>query len=358
MMQFFVLGRNPELSKLEIVSYLKARELEFKEILYKENFLILEVADFLNIQELGGVLMTGRISFRGNLTDFNKFIDKDEVVPADKFSYCVIGNFEELEERLIDKFKEEGKKAMIRRHQKKIDLQEGDSINFSNAEYKLFCLFTSEIFFGLIEQDYDYKEIKNRDMNKPIRREELAISPRLSKILINLSYAKKGDLIFDPFCGIGGILIEALIKGINVFGMDIDKRAISGARQNLKWLEKTNKLSAKYELLEGDSRSAPDKKYNAIVAESSLGELVKKKPPKGYAIEIIQDFEKKIIPVLQRLKNIKKSGARIAITFPYINEVGVNVNHVCTKTGLHLVEKPIKEFRAGQFIGREILVFV
>jgi hypothetical protein len=37
-------------------------------------------------------------------------------------------------------------------------------------------------------------------MQKPIRREELAISPRLAKILINLSGAKKNNLLLDPFC--------------------------------------------------------------------------------------------------------------------------------------------------------------
>ena len=83
----------------------------------------------------------------------------------------------------------------------------------------------NEILLGIAEQIYDSTGVKNRDMNKPVRREALAISPRLSKILINLSEAKPHDKLLDPFCGIGGILAEALIKRINVHGIDKDKMA-------------------------------------------------------------------------------------------------------------------------------------
>ena len=78
-------------------------------------------------------------------------------------------------------------------------------------------------------------------MEKPFRREELAISPRLAKIIINLSEVKTKGKIIDPFCGIGVILFEGLLKNLNVTGIDIDKNAIEGAEQNLEWGKFSNK---------------------------------------------------------------------------------------------------------------------
>jgi tRNA G10 N-methylase Trm11 len=192
-------------------------------------------------------------------------------------------------------------------------------------------------------------------MKKPVRREELAISPRLARILINLSGARPGKLMLDPFCGIGAVLQEALVSGINVVGLDIDKKAISDCTRNLKWLEKNYKI-AEWQLLNEDSRRVPDKKYDAVAGETPLGVLVRKRPNNFEAKEIISKFEGFIVHILRRLKNVKKVDGKIAITFPFIREYSVNIDKVCNETGLKCLFR-VKEYRSSQFIGREILVF-
>lgn len=364
---FFILGRNPELSKAEILSYLEANKTESKEILFKDNFLILELNEQinLNIQDFGGLIRFGKISFKGNKNELEKYIldEKNEIIPDDKFTYSVIGNVE-ADDILINKFKQEKRKAVIRRSQKKsIKLQEGDLVPVANADYQIFCVNVDKIYFGLAEESYDYKEIKNRDMQKPIRREELAISPRLAKILINLSQAKPNDLLLDPFCGVGGVLQEALIKGINCFGIDRDEKAIKATEQNLRWIKKNYKINAKYELLCEDSKRAPNKSFDAIATETALGELFRKKPTNFEAKENIKLFETNIIQILRRIKNIKKSDAKLAITLPKIKTFSVNIQRICAETGLKLyrlkdINFPIKEFREDQHVSREICVLV
>lgn len=360
MAQFFILGRNPELSRAEILSYLLAREIDFKELLFKENFLVLDCPE-IPIQSLGGTLKSGKVLFQGNINKLSKFITQEDIIPSDKFTYAVLGNFPEIEDMIIAKFKSEKRKAIIRHGHREMKLQEGTEFSMPNSDYQLFCFFHQEIFFGLIDQDYDFSEIKKRDMLKPVRRESLAISPRLAKILINLSRAKEGDLLLDPFCGVGGILQEALVQGINCVGIDLDKSATEAAKQNLKWMEKNFQFKTKYEILNQDSRNAPDRQFSAIACESSLGELVRRKPSDREAREIIGQFETQIIPLLQRLKKVKKPDAKLAITFPFIRNFSVNINHVCNLTGLKLYDKsglkfPIQEFRPDQFISREIYV--
>ena len=360
---FFILGRNPELSRAEIYSYLEMNSAEFTEILFKENYLVVETNfSKFNVQDFGGVLKLGKIMFKGNYNDFRKFLQKDEIVPSDKFTWAIYGNFPEAEDLLIDKFKADKKKAMIRRGGKEMTLQDGEVVEVANAEFELFCFFQTELLLGLVEQDYSYEDIKERDMKKPVRRESLAISPRLAKILVNLSQVKKGETLLDAFCGVGIILQEALLKGINVIGVDIDEEAIKGANENMLWLKKNYKIDSSYQFISADSAKT-HLNFNGIASETALGELLKQKVSKEDAEDMILRFENHIIPILRNLKHQKPKNAKIAITFPFVREYSVNIEDICRETGLDVyrlnnVKFPIKEFRKDQFISREFFVFV
>ena len=57
---------------------------------------------------------------------------------------------------------------------------------------------------------------------------------KLLRCLVNLTGAKHNQLIVDPFCGTGGILLEAILAGFRAEGSDIDTRMLDKARQNLR----------------------------------------------------------------------------------------------------------------------------
>ena len=354
MMQFFILGRNPQLSRAEILAFLDARSLCYKEILFRANYLILDLNEEINIQELGGTIKSGTILFSGAREEIKGFISRNELSDREKFTFAVFGNIGE--EILISKFKKEKRKALIRRGRKKLKLQRRDYMQIANADVEFFIYKEDKYYFGTVTQKYSYKEIEKRDMKKPVRREGLAISPRLAKILINLSGAKPDSLFLDPFCGIGGILQEALIKKINCFGIDSDLKAIEDAKKNLKWLKNNYDIKNEYSLLNADARQCPDMNFDAVATEPPLGELARKRPDNKKAGEIIKNFESFIIPVLQRLKKVKKPKARIAITFPFVRNFSVNLNKICSQAGLSLL-LDIKEYREKQFISRQITVF-
>jgi len=357
MKYFFILGRNPELSKLEIISFFESRDIYSKQIIFDENLLVLDILiDSIDIKEFGGVIKLGKIIFEGNEKEFGGYLDKNEIIESDKFTYFVFGNIDF--DLLKEKFKREKKKAMLKHGRKQIKFQDGEKINLSNAEFSLFLYgLKDKILLGIVDQDFYSSETEYRDMKKPIRREALAISPRLSKILINLSGAKKEDLLIDPFCGVGGILQEALLKGINVYGIDKDLSVIKDAEENLKWLKEKFEFKTKYTLDKNDSRRAPNLKFDAIATETPLGILLKKKPQDNEAKKIIFDFEEFIIPILARLKKVKRDNAKIAIIFPVIRKFRVNVNKISKESGLNIVYGPIEEFREDQYISRDIVVF-
>ena len=357
MKTFFILGRNPELSRHEVIEFLKARNREFTETFFEENFLVLETPadEKFNIQEFGGVMWLGEITTEGTTEDLAKDIEKNEIIPADKFSYAVFGNQDE--QIIKDKFKERKKKAMLKHGRQQIKFQDGSKHELPNADFYIFYHeHKGTVYFGIATQDYDDKGVKKRDMQKPVRRESLAISPRLSKILINLSGAKPRDLLLDPFCGIGGILQEALIKKMNVHGIDKDKEATEGAKQNLKWLTSEYKITNNFTIENNDSRKTPDLQFAAIATETPLGKVLRKKPDDNEAQNIIQNFEAYIIPILRRLKAVKKPKAKIAITFPAIRTFHADAEKIADKCNLKIYIKPILESRPDQFISRDILV--
>jgi len=279
MKTFFILGRNPELSRHEVLEFLKARNREFTETFFEENFLVLETPadEKLNIQEFGGVMWLGEITTEGTTEDLVKDIEQNEIIPADKFSYAIFGNQDE--QIIKDKFKARKKKAMLKHGRQQIKFQDGSKHELPNADFYIFYhKHKDTVYFGIATQDYEDRGVKKRDMKKPARRESLAISPRLSKILINISGAKPRDLLLDPFCGIGGILQEALIKKMNVHGIDKDKTATEGAKQNLKWLTSEYNIKNNFTIENNDSRKTPDLQFAAIATETPMGKVQERNP--------------------------------------------------------------------------------
>lgn len=365
MKYFLILGRNPDLSYAEIVSVLHREHIGYITLLFQRNFLIMDIdGKFPNIQEFGGIIKMGEVQFNGDDDGFNDYLQAWE--PAEnKFRFSVAGNYVgEVQEVLMKKFEQDGIRAQIKRTRKNLSLQGGDSIELAKADKEFFFFKTEKdlIYFGEATDAYSYTDVKARDMRKPVRRESLAISPRLAKMLVNLTQARPGQLLLDPFCGIGAILQEAMAKGINVYGVDKDRLAIENAQRNMKWFSKEYKVDATYRLMNEDSAKIRNITPDAIAAESPLGEVVRKKLSDFKAREYVEKFEKSIIPILRNLKTIKKPGAKIAMTMPFIGKAFVNLDNICRLTGLrvsHLsddVSFPIQEYREDQFVAREIVV--
>ena len=57
--------------------------------------------------------------------------------------------------------------------------------------------------------------------------------PRMARTLVNLSLAGSGSILLDPFCGTGGILIEAEMLGVHAVGSDFDPMMIQGCKENV-----------------------------------------------------------------------------------------------------------------------------
>jgi tRNA (guanine10-N2)-dimethyltransferase len=66
--------------------------------------------------------------------------------------------------------------------------------------------------------------------------------PKFARFLVNLTHVKENQLLLDPFCGTGSILIEASLMGMHSFGGDISRRMCIGALKNLKYFNIQNSV--------------------------------------------------------------------------------------------------------------------
>jgi len=83
----------------------------------------------------------------------------------------------------------------------------------------------------------------------------------------NLARVRKNDRLLDPFCGTGGILIEAGLMGMKLSGYDIDGRMVEGCIENLRY------YGLNGEIREGDAMKLDqiDERVDAIVTDPPYG---------------------------------------------------------------------------------------
>lgn len=62
-----------------------------------------------------------------------------------------------------------------------------------------------------------------------------SMNPKLARCMVNLSRIKPGQLLLDPFCGTGGILIEAGLIGCKLVGSDVYWKMQNGTAVNLDY---------------------------------------------------------------------------------------------------------------------------
>ena len=75
-----------------------------------------------------------------------------------------------------------------------------------------------------VKSNYVGRQPMERPFFKPI-----SLEPRLAKLLISLAHREgvNPKAMIDPFCGTGGIAIEALIQGMDVYASDLDQYILS-----------------------------------------------------------------------------------------------------------------------------------
>lgn len=123
-------------------------------------------------------------------------------------------------------------------------------VSLDNSDYTIKLIFTkptekinehNELLILKYNKVLITKSIIEQDKkhffdNKPHKRPYFhpgSMSPKLALCMVNLAHTHKNDTVLDPFCGTGGILIEAGCLDTKLIGSDIERHMVEGTKLNL-----------------------------------------------------------------------------------------------------------------------------
>ena len=184
------------------------------------------------------------------------------------------------------------------------------------------------------EEVIDIDSFAKRDKDRPHKRLLLLLGLALARTMVNLVSIEKNNHnlpIYDPFCGMGSIVQEAYILGLQAMGSDIDKSCVIRSKENLNWISQTQskKYRKKYGIFPSDKIfemdiTAPNfpllQEYNgSIVAEPNLLTPLKSYPLMIEAKQMINQFEENYNRYLKEINQILPSRGICVLIFPQIH---------------------------------------
>lgn len=89
---------------------------------------------------------------------------------------------------------------------------------------------------GRLVEEVDRRGFEARHVKHRAHFAPVSLHPRYARTLVNLAQVKEGERAADPFCGTGGLLLEAGLVGARVLASDLDPRMAAGTRAELERL--------------------------------------------------------------------------------------------------------------------------
>ncbi|NJE55477.1 TIGR01177 family methyltransferase [Thermococcus sp. 21S9] len=181
---------------------------------------------------------------------------------------------------------------------------QGFRVNLSRPDTLVRVYCGEKLYAGIKIRFFDPKDFERRKAHhRPFFR-PISLHPRVSRALVNLTKARKE--LLDPMMGAGGILIEAGLLGLKVYGVDIKPEMVEGAEMNLRHYGVRD-----FELKLGDATRLeelfPGKEFEAVATD----------PPYGTAATLAgRKREELYRAVLRSIYNVLRPGGRLAIAFP------------------------------------------
>ncbi len=309
-------GEHRTLPLAELRAVLEAEGVIFKEIIHADQVVVLEIPKiFLNvlmkrlslttsIGMVAGIYSRSSVKIREIINDLTSILGKATKV---NFIYDRIKGRESLKyEEIRRELKRQGFKLSSKNYEKVIEIISSDLI-ISGVR-----LFRRSIHM------YEDRAPQRRPIYRPG-----TLTPQVARLFVNLSRAsRKNSPYVDPFCGVGGFLLEACVMGINEYlGVEISSDYAIGARINLLH------YGCLPNVVVGDACNIPVDKAGAIGTDPPYGRMT------GTVGRRLRDL---MLCFLEESAKILRKGSYLV----FAQKRGViNEEDILKIDGLELVEK-------------------
>lgn len=246
----FVLGRNFELSRTELMNFCDEVFSDSEKGLFIGKNLRFEnprelpkTPEQLFQDRLGGTIRFGEI--------LGEFFSKKELVDTmlallekeekRKIGFSTIGAGKKLFSEIFQAIRDysQGKETKIRiENSKGGNMTSGQIFDRKLLQKGIDFVIWKRGNSFLLARTVANQNLRNytlRDRKKVFRDSKMGmLPPKLGQILINLANPSFEETIIDPFCGSGTVNIEAAVTGYKTIGSDINPDFVEGAIKNFE----------------------------------------------------------------------------------------------------------------------------
>ena len=213
----------------------------------------------------------------------------------------------------------------------------GAKVDLETPQHIFRGLFTGPFFhLGVVAHQRPADFVASRRPRKRPAFHPSTMTPKLARSMVNLSGAIEGTIFLDPFCGVGGILLEASLLGCQTVGADALRRMVRGSRRNLKHFG-----MSPFGLLRSDARKTPLRNIEAIATD----------PPYGTGASTLKSTTRTILKdFLPEARSSISEHGRLVIASP----TGTGTRDFAESAGFKAVDR--HEVYVHRRLTREILV--
>ncbi|MEM3737595.1 MAG: THUMP domain-containing protein [Candidatus Bathyarchaeia archaeon] len=214
---------------------------------------------------------------------------------------------------------------------------EGAWVSFESPMQVFLGFLTDGNFvFGLRLLEAEAKKFYHRTPRRKPFFHPSSLQPKLARCMVNLSRARVGQVVYDPFCGTGTVMVEAGLMGFETLGSDLIERMVKGAKLNL------NSFKVKsYHLLVSDALNPPIHSVDSVVTDPPYGRSA---TTRGLTTaSIVEAF-------LSKADSLLTKGGIICMASPKT----VNIASIGERLGFKVIEA--HQIRVHRSLTREIVV--
>jgi tRNA (guanine10-N2)-dimethyltransferase len=105
-------------------------------------------------------------------------------------------------------------------------------LDFPAEDFRL--LVANEFLFGRVIHRVDRSRLESTKVAHRAFSRPISLHPKFARALVNLSRVPMAGTLLDPFCGTGGVILEAAAMGLRPIGSDRDRKMVAGTRASLR----------------------------------------------------------------------------------------------------------------------------
>ncbi len=184
-------------------------------------------------------------------------------------------------------------------------LSKYNDVDLKNPDFTVKMHMSDRVHLFIEDHTTEKNLLEKRKVSERPFFSPISLHPKYARALINMTGVRTGGRVLDPFCGTGGIAIEAASMGMKALVSDFDEEMIAGCRENMDFYGYSLE---DFEVTDVSGIAGRFEDIDAVCTDPPYGRSTKT------GGENIRDIYRK---ASEAVPEVLKPGARAGIVLPY-----------------------------------------